>query len=86
MSPLHTNINISERELILVGKRHTSNALWLRLRHEVQPYISPIQWTENWCLLELKHQGGLSTTWVKFVYFDLIVAFYLLWCLYLSLR
>ena len=26
MSPLHTNITISERELILVCKRHTPNA------------------------------------------------------------
>ena len=56
----------SERDLMLVGKRHTSNALWLRLREEEQPENSPILWTENCCLMEFKLQGGLRVTWVNF--------------------
>ena len=44
-------INISERELILVGKRHTSNALFLGCSMESNLILVRFQRTEKFCLL-----------------------------------
>ena len=68
ISPLHTNINISERELMLVGKRHTSNALFLGCWMKDNPTIVRFQWTKERLFvalprMELKQQGGGVLYW-----------------------
>ena len=57
----------SERDLMLVGKRHTSNALWLRLREEEQPENSPRLWTEKTVVCwSSNFREVLRVTWVNF--------------------
>ena len=64
----------SERDLMLVGKRHTPNALWLRMRlrmrGEEQLENSPILGTEKTCCLsEFKLQGRFECYMDQFCYF-----------------
>ena len=64
MSPLHTNINISERELRLVGKRHTPNALGLGCWWKVNPPIAYRYWTKvSFFVMDLEHEGGDVPYW-----------------------
>ena len=75
---------------MLVGKRHTSNALWLGcgtknkltiVRYNGQKAVVCCTPTDG-----AQTSGRFEYYMGQICHFDLIVAFYLLLCLYLSVR